>query len=158
VTRTFTLAEANALIPRIATVLGRCTQLLGQAQRIARQLAEAGVQPPALAGGAPDEDDLPDDRPELAGLLHKAIALGDTAIEQGRILEGMGVVVQDLERGRVAFRSVIDGQREVFLSWQLGERQITHWHEVDAAFVDRRPVEGHAFFRSRQLVPPRSPE
>lgn len=153
-TRTFTLAEANALIPQVAAILGRSVQLLGQAQAIARQLAEAGVHP-REEGVPPDEDELPEDRPELAEALRKAILLGDTAIEQGRLLESMGVVIQDLERGRVAFRSVIDGQREVLLSWQLGERQIAHFQEVHAAFVDRRPVEGHAFFRSRQLVPPR---
>jgi len=154
VTRTFTLAEANALIPQVAAILGRSVQLLGRAQAIARQLAEAGVHP-TEEGVPPDEDELPEDRPELADALQKAILLGDTAIEQGRLLESMGVVIQDLERGRVAFRSVIDGQREVFLSWRLGERQITHFHEAHAAFVDRRPIEGHSFFRSRQLVPPR---
>ena len=123
-------------------------------RRVETFLAEAGVHP-TEEGVPPDEDELPEDRPELADALQKAILLGDTAIEQGRLLESMGVVIQDLERGRVAFRSVIDGQREVFLSWQLGERQITHFHEAHAAFVDRRPIEGHSFFRSRQLVPPR---
>ena len=76
------------------------------------------------------------------------------AREEAHALEARGVRVTDLERGWVAFPSVIDGQREVLLSWRLGERDIRHFHELQDGPTDRKPVEGHRFFRQRQLGPP----
>jgi hypothetical protein len=55
-------------------------------------------------------------------------------------LQAMGVVLRDLERGLVDFPSLRDG-REVYLCWQEGENEIAFWHEVDAGFPGRRPLD-----------------
>lgn len=153
--RTFTLDEANGLVPRIAGALVRTTQLLGHARLIARQLAEEGV-PTDEPGGLPDEASVGD--PDLVEEVARARLLITAAKEEAARLEALGVIVHDLERGLVDFRSVLDGEREVFLCWQLGERAITAFHDPQAGFAGRQPVAGHAFFSSRQLVPPRSRE
>jgi hypothetical protein len=160
VTRSFTLEEANRLIPRVAATLGRTTQLLTQARAIARRLADAGLTGPR-PGELPDEAALEEagiDEPTLVADRARAELLLEAARDEARELEALGVVVRDLERGLVDFRSVVDGEREVWLCWQLGEREIRFFHELHAGFVGRQPVEGHRFFRSRQLVPPRSSE
>ena len=154
-TRYFTLDEANALVPEVAATLGRTTQLLGQMRAIARRLAEAGLRGDT-PGELPSLDDVDD--PEQAVDLARAQMLAEVATEEARRLEALGIVVRDLERGLVDFRSVVDGEREVWLCWQLGEREIEHFHDLHAGFPGRRPVEGHRFFRSRQLIPPRSSE
>lgn len=55
-------------------------------------------------------------------------------------VQEMGVVVKDIDRGLVDFPAVIDG-REVYLCWQLGEDSVAHWHELDAGFRGRRPLD-----------------
>lgn len=155
-TRTFTLEEANALVSRVAATLSRTTQLLARARGIARRLrAASGVA--AGPTGLPRPEDVAHD-PELAQDLSRAVMLMEVAREEARQLEAMGVIIQDLERGLVDFRSVLDGEREVFLCWQLGERRIRYFHHLSDGFVGRQSIEGHHFFRSRQLVPPRSTE
>jgi hypothetical protein len=156
VPRSFTLEEANALIPRVTTILARTTQLVGRVRAISRRLAEAGVRS-SKPGGLPEDADL-SGHPELVEDLARARLLVETADDEARRLLELGIVIRDLERGLLDFHSILDGQRPVFLCWQLGEREIRHYHELSSGFVDRRPIEGHRFFRTRQLVPPRSSE
>ena len=56
-------------------------------------------------------------------------------------LEGVGCELKDFEMGLVDFPSIRDG-REVYLCWNLGEQQVTHWHEVSAGFAGRKPLDG----------------
>src|SRR5690606_8931597 len=79
VMRTFTLDEANRLVPRIASALARTTQLLGHARLIARQLAEEGVSGDE-PGGPPDEAGVDD--PELAFEIARARLLITAAKEE----------------------------------------------------------------------------
>lgn len=150
--RLFTLEEANALVPRVASVLGRTTQMLGRLRLNVRRLAEAGFGPSG-PGQLPDESEL-SGRPELVEVLGVARMLADTIGDEVRGLESLGIVVRDVERGLVDFRSIVDGEREVFLCWHLGERDIAFFHELHAGYVGRQPIEGHRFFRTRQLRAP----
>lgn len=152
VVRTFTLEEANALVPRVARVLARTTQLLGRLRASVRRFADEGFGPTGHSG-LPDDSDLRG-RPELLEELAVARMLAETVREEARALEQLGVLVRDVQRGLVDFRSIVDGEREVFLCWQLGEREIRFFHELHAGFSGRQPVEGHRFFRSRQLRAP----
>ena len=58
--------------------------------------------------------------------------------EQLDNLLALGVEVKSLE-GLVDFRAILSG-RQVFLCWQAGESQITHWHELGAGFGGRRQI------------------
>lgn len=44
------------------------------------------------------------------------------------------------EEGLVDFHSMRD-DRLVLLCWRYGEERITHWHEVDAGYAGRRPID-----------------
>ena len=150
--RLFTLDEANALVPRVAGVLARTTQMLGRLRASVRKLAAAGHGPTG-PGQLPDEKDLRGS-PELLEVLGVARMLSEAIRDEVRSLEALGVVVRDVERGLVDFRTIVDGEREVFLCWHLGERQIAYFHELNAGYVGRQSIEGHLFFRSRQLRAP----
>ena len=52
----------------------------------------------------------------------------------------LGVEMKGIDTGLVDFPSEVDG-REVLLCWQLGEESVQYWHEVDAGFAGRQPVE-----------------
>jgi uncharacterized protein DUF2203 len=55
-------------------------------------------------------------------------------------LRALEVVLRDLDRGLVDFPA-LRGGREVYLCWQEGEPGIGFWHEPDAGFAGRRPLD-----------------
>jgi len=56
-------------------------------------------------------------------------------------LESVGCVFKGFDAGLVDFYSLRE-DRPIFLCWRLGEERITHWHEVDAGFSGRQPIDG----------------
>jgi hypothetical protein len=52
----------------------------------------------------------------------------------------MGCILKDINTGLVDFPTVRKG-REVFLCWQHGEPEIAFWHDVDAGFAGRQPLD-----------------
>jgi hypothetical protein len=55
-------------------------------------------------------------------------------------LTELGIEFKDFALGLVDFPSEIEG-REVYLCWKLGEPDVRFWHERDAGYSGRRPVE-----------------
>jgi hypothetical protein len=55
-------------------------------------------------------------------------------------LETIGCVFKGFEAGLVDFYSLRD-DRPVFLCWRMGEERISHWHELDAGFGGRQPID-----------------
>lgn len=54
-------------------------------------------------------------------------------------LERVGIVIKDLDEGIIDFFSKFEG-RDVFLCWKLGEQTITHWHELEETFDQRKQI------------------
>ena len=122
--RHYTLEEATATLPRVAELIERLRDARRRlADTEAREaLAEAAG---ANGGGAPG-------RVVSGGFLDVRAAL----IE----LRELEVVLRDLDRGLVDFPALRDG-REIYLCWEEGEAEIAYWHEPDAGFAGRRPLE-----------------
>ena len=122
--RHYTLEEASELLPRVAQIVERMRVARNQlGDREAREaLSEAG---PTNGGGTPG-------RTVSQGFLE----LRDLMIE----LRELEVVLRDLDRGLLDFPSLRDG-REVYLCWQEGEDAIRFWHEPEAGFGGRRPLD-----------------
>ena len=122
--RHYTLEEASELLPRVVEIVERMRLARSQlGDREARDaLSEAG---PTNGGGTPG-------RTVSEGFLE----LRDSMIE----LRELEVVLRDLDRGLLDFPSVRDG-REIYLCWQEGEDAIRFWHEPDAGFGGRVPLD-----------------
>jgi hypothetical protein len=122
--RHYTLEEASELLPRVAGLLERMRAARNRlGDREAREaLSDAG---PTNGGGTPG-------RTVSEGFLE----LRDSIIE----LRELEVVLRDLDRGLLDFPTLRDG-REVYLCWQEGEDAIGFWHEPDAGFAGRRPLD-----------------
>jgi hypothetical protein len=122
--RHYTLEEASELLPRVVALIERMRVARGRlGDREAREaLSEAG---PTNGGGSPG-------RTVSEGFLE----LRDSMME----LRELEVVLRDLDRGLLDFPSLRDG-REVYLCWQEGEDAIGFWHEPDAGFAGRRPLD-----------------
>jgi hypothetical protein len=56
-----------------------------------------------------------------------------------RILD-TGVVIKDINIGLLDFPALKEG-REVYLCWQYGEGEIAYWHEVEAGYAGRQPID-----------------
>ena len=50
------------------------------------------------------------------------------------------VLIKDINLGLLDFPALKDG-REVYLCWQYGEGEIAFWHEVEAGFAGRQPID-----------------
>jgi hypothetical protein len=55
-------------------------------------------------------------------------------------LTELGVECKSLENGLFDFPCEREG-RIVLLCWMYGERAVTHWHDVDAGFAGRQPLD-----------------
>ena len=50
------------------------------------------------------------------------------------------IQIKDLERGLVDFPALI-ADKEVFLCWEKGEADIGFWHELQAGYAGRQPLD-----------------
>ncbi len=57
-----------------------------------------------------------------------------------RRIQAFGCQLKDPAMGLIDFPALRDG-REVLLCWRLGEPAIRWWHEVDAGFQGRQPLD-----------------
>ena len=128
--RIFTVAEAEATLPLV--------------RRIVRDLQaeypvwrEAVGRFEVLSGGARADwgatPELVKAQAEIA--LHAELING--YLEE---LEQLSVVFKGFDAGLVDFYSLRE-DRLVFLCWHLAETRITHWHELDAGFSGRQPID-----------------
>jgi hypothetical protein len=121
--RHYTVEQANAALPWVSERIERLRAAReGLADEEAREIL-SGAAPSNGGGGA-------------------GRVVGEAFVELQRALaelQGMDVVLRDLDRGLVDFPSLRDGE-EVYLCWEEGEDEIGFWHEPEAGFGGRRPL------------------
>jgi hypothetical protein len=122
--RHYTVEEASELLPRVVELIAQMRTARDQlGDREAREaLSEAG---PTNGGGAPGRT-----------VSEAFVQLRDAVAE----LQELEVVLRDLDRGLLDFPSLRDG-REVYLCWQDGEDAIGFWHDPEAGFAGRQPID-----------------
>ena len=69
----------------------------------------------------------------------KYAAVTDHLSELREELEEIGCGLTGYDEGLVEFPARWD-EREVLLSWKLGEETVSYWHEADADAAERRPI------------------
>jgi hypothetical protein len=122
--RHFTREEANALLPRLTAMLSR---LRDAKDELTDTEAHEALSEAAPANGGGDE----------------GRQVGVAFLEVRRLLETIeqsGIVLRDIDRGLVDFPTVID-DREVYLCWELGEDDVAYWHDMDAGYGGREPLD-----------------
>jgi hypothetical protein len=62
-------------------------------------------------------------------------------------LMAAGVEVKDLKHGIIDFPARLDG-KQVLLCWQVGEPGLAHWHETEAGYSGRKPVDDDGLWES----------
>lgn len=136
--RYFSLPEALALLPEIATDLETAVELKQQAEDLETELREVAMRI-QTAGGA-DVDPV---RFSMSKIKHRKAL--ETVQEKLRAIQAQGVLVKDLDSGLIDFPALLEG-REVYLCWKLGEETIGWWHSVESGFAGRRPITPETVF------------
>jgi hypothetical protein len=131
--RTFTLAEAQSLLPVLESLLRTAIQakkMVDEAET-ERQALQHRI---FLNGGM------------FLNIVPLARRKAERAKAEQRVkdalaeIDSTGVQVKDLDIGLLDFPCQVDGQT-ILLCWRLGEKAITHWHGVEEGFAGRKPID-----------------
>lgn len=131
--KTFTLEEANAMLPVVESLLDRAISAKETAEQLERDI-QSLRQRIFLAGGMTvDITGVARNRTEAEAEVTRAKeALGE--------IDAIGVQVKDLETGLLDFPCRVDGEL-VLLCWRRGESRIEFWHTLEAGFRGRQPLD-----------------
>jgi len=122
--RHYSLEEASALLPWVAKQL----ELLRSARdRLGDVDARAALAATGQANGG--------------GQAGKVVSEGFLELRELMLeLREREIVLRDLDRGLIDFPS-LRGEEEVYLCWEECEPEIGFWHEPEAGFAGRRPLD-----------------
>jgi hypothetical protein len=131
--RTFTLDEAQTLLPVLESLLRQAIQ----GKKLIEEV-DAEVQETAhrifLNGGT------------MVNVIHLAArkAAREKAIQRIKDaiaeIDATGVQVKDLDVGLLDFPCKVEGEI-VLLCWKLGETAIGFWHDTTSGFAGRKPID-----------------
>jgi hypothetical protein len=131
--KTFTLDEAQSLLPVLESLLKRAMEGRRSAQSIESELHNL-TQQIYLSGGM---------RVNSADVAKKRAAVEEhlrQVRESIAEIDAIGVQVKDLDSGLLDFPCRVEDE-VVLLCWRMGEPAIQHWHTVESGFQGRQPVD-----------------
>jgi hypothetical protein len=131
--KTFTLEEAQSLLPLLESLLKRAIEGKRAAQEVESRLTELGRRIYLAGGMRVNVAEAGRERAELNAHLQ-------TVRESVAEIDAIGVQVKDVDSGLLDFPCRVDDQ-VVLLCWRMGEVGIEHWHTVEDGFKGRRPVD-----------------
>ncbi len=131
--KTFTLDEAQSLLPVLEALLKRAREGKLAAEQIESEISDLGRRIFLSGGMKVDIGKVAKQRAELEGHLQRV----QESIAE---IDSIGVQVKDLETGLLDFPFRLDDQ-VVLLCWRSGEPAIEHWHTMESGFQGRQPVD-----------------
>jgi hypothetical protein len=131
--KTFTLDEAQALLPVVEALLKRALESKRAAEKEEAGLSALAQRIHVSGGMRISVGVVSKQRAEVEGHTQR---MRETLAE----IDAIGVQVKDLETGLLDFPCRLDDEI-VLLCWRMGESAIEHWHTVDAGFKGRQPVD-----------------
>jgi hypothetical protein len=137
--KTFTIEEAQSLLPVLESLLKRAIEGKREAERVESGLTE-------LARRVSNSGGMRVDVANVAKLRADMEAHMQRVRESIAEIDSIGVQVKDIENGLLDFPCSMDGQL-VLLCWRMGETSIDHWHTMESGFQGRQPLDDR--FRRR---------
>jgi hypothetical protein len=131
--RTFTLDEAQALLPVLESLLKTAIDGKNAAERIEQEFKAVSSRVFLNGGTLLDVVQLAARKREKERLVQK---IKDALAE----IESTGAQVKDLEIGLLDFPCEVE-DRIILLCWKLGEKTIAHWHGTDEGYRYRKPID-----------------
>jgi hypothetical protein len=137
--KTFTLEEAQSLLPVLESLLKRAIEGKQEAKEAESGLAEVARRIYLSGGMRVDVSAVAKQRAEMEAHMQR---VRESIAE----IDSIGVQVKDIDAGLLDFPCHLDGQ-VVLLCWRMGEPAIEHWHTVESGFQGRQPLDDR--FRRR---------
>jgi len=131
--RTFTLEEAQSLLPVLESLLRTSIDGKNLIEAVDAEFQDLAHR--VFLNGGTFLDIVPLARRKAE--REKTLQRVKDAIAE---IDATGVQVKDLDIGLLDFPCEVDG-RTVLLCWKLGESKITHWHAPDEGFAGRKPID-----------------
>jgi len=132
-TRVFSVAEVNAIIPAMSSLVGQQLREQSEIEQGLAELARRTGRPPRSLQQSPDDAG---DVMRIKRDLRERVRRYEAGWER---IQELGGVVKDPQTGLVDFYGRIDG-RTVWLCWRYGEDSVGYYHDLDAGFSGRRPL------------------
>jgi hypothetical protein len=131
--RTFTLSEAETLLPVLESLLRSAMQAKALIEEVEAEL-EALKSRIFINGGTFVNILAVSKRKDER---EKAIQRAKDAVAE---IDAAGVQVKDLDIGLLDFPCVV-GDEVILLCWKLGEQGISHWHSTSEGFAGRKVID-----------------
>jgi len=131
--KTFTLDEAQSLVPVLESLLKRAIEGKQAADAVESELSDLARRIYLSGGMRVDTAKVARQRAEIE--THLKLARESIAE-----IDSIGVHVKDIDAGLLDFPCNLDGE-VVLLCWRMGETSIEHWHTMDSGFQGRQPVD-----------------
>ncbi len=131
--KTFTIDEAQSLLPVLESLLKRAMDGKRSAQAVEIELNGLAQRIYLSGGMRVNAGSIAKQRAEM----EEHLKLVRESIAE---IDAIGVQVKDLESGLLDFPCRVEDE-VVLLCWRIGEPAIEHWHTVDSGFQGRQPVD-----------------
>jgi hypothetical protein len=131
--KTFTLSEAQTLLPVLEALLRKAQTAGTRAGELEREMQQLSQRIFMSGGMHVNVVQAAKRRAERERAMQEA---RDTLAE----IDEIGVQVKDLAQGLLDFPCVMEGQT-VLLCWKLGEKEIGFWHTEEDGFAGRKPLD-----------------
>jgi hypothetical protein len=131
--RTFTLEEAQSLLPVLESLLRAA--ISGKNLMEETEAEMQALQHRIFLNGGTHVDVVAVARRKAERT--KAEQRAKDALAE---IDSIGVQVKDLDIGLLDFPCEVEG-RIVLLCWKMGEESITHWHGTDEGFAGRKRID-----------------
>ena len=131
--KTFTLDEAQSLLPLLESLLKRALEGKRAAEEVENELSELSRRIYLSGGMKVDLTEVARQREEMEAHLTRVR-------ESISEIDAIGVQVKDLDTGLLDFPFRLD-EDIVLLCWRMGETSIEHWHTVESGFQGRQSVD-----------------
>ena len=129
--RTFTIEEANRLIPELTTLILELQAKQEEVFDLEVQIDAQELIENSHKGNLPSK--------ALKHLLeshHTCVGEFYAVVER---IHQHGCLLKDVQLGLVDFYAVLNG-KVIYLCWQLGEEKVAHWHEVGKGYTNREAL------------------
>jgi hypothetical protein len=131
--KTFTLDEAQSLLPVLEALLKRAIDGKRAAEDVESQLSELSRRIYLSGGLRVNLAEVAQQRSDMESHL-------ELVRESIAEIDSIGVQVKDLDSGLLDFPFRLD-EDIVLLCWRLGESSIEHWHTLESGYQGRQPVD-----------------
>jgi hypothetical protein len=132
-TRTFTLQDAQMLLPTLESLLRTAISSKKLIEAVDSEMQDLAHRVFLNGGTLINVVEVARRKAER----EKAVQRAKDAIAE---IHATGVQVKDIDIGLLDFPCKVEGEI-LLLCWKLGEEKITHWHSTEEGFAGRKPID-----------------